>query len=86
MQYIAIWAPAIVAVLSTVAAGILAIAKVKKAVDTFKDDTTISSLKESVNKDLQENKEIKAELVEVKQELDVVIDQLTKIEHYRENK
>lgn len=79
MEYIAIWAPAITAVLATVASALLAFGKVKKAVNDLKQEETINQLKIKLTEQVKENKEIR-------EQLDIVIDQLTKIENYRENK
>ena len=78
MQYVAMWAPAIAAVLAIVSSALLSISKVKTAIDNLKQDDTIKNLTSKLSEALRENKEIK-------KELDVLIDKITKIEHYREN-
>ena len=78
MQYVAMWAPAVAAVLAIVSSALLTISKIKTAINSLKQEDTINNLTSKLSEALRENKEIK-------EELDVLIDKITKIEHYREN-
>ena len=76
VSHVSIWMPSIVAALGVVVAIISALGKVKGAIEEFKQDKTVKNLSNDLKKSLEENKELK-------QELDIVIDDLKKIENYR---
>lgn len=76
VTHVSIWMPSIVAALGVVMAILTALAKVKGAIEEFKQDKTVKNLSNDLKKALEENRELK-------QELDIVIDELKKIENYR---
>lgn len=76
MSQVSIWLPSLVSVLGVVVAILSALSKAKAGIEEFKQDKTVKNLSVELQKALNENKEIK-------QELDIVIDELKKIENYR---
>lgn len=58
VEYISIWAPALVAIFGTVFTGFTAIKEILKAIREFKDDTTIKEIKEKLDTVLKENREL----------------------------
>lgn len=78
-EYAAIWAPSITAVLGIVASVLIAMAKIKSAVTTIKDEKTIQELNSKLETQLVDNKVLR-------QQVDLLLDRITKIENYRENK
>lgn len=76
MSQVSIWLPSLVSVIGVVAAILSALSKAKAGIEEFKQDKTVKNLSVELQKALNENKEIK-------QELDIVIDELKKIENYR---
>lgn len=78
-EYAAIWAPSITAVLAVVASVLMAMAKIKSAVTTIKDEKTIQELNSKLEAQLVDNKVLR-------QQMDLLLDRITKIENYRETK
>lgn len=76
MSQVSIWLPSLVSVIGVVVAILSALSKAKAGIEEFKQDKTVKNLSVELQKALNENKEIK-------QELDIVIDELKKIENYR---
>lgn len=76
VSQVSIWLPSLVSVIGVVVAILSALSKAKAGIEEFKQDKTIKNLSADLQKALNENKEIK-------QELDIVIDELKKIENYR---
>ena len=76
-EYAAIWAPSITAVLAVVASVLMAMAKIKSAVHTIKDEKTIQELNSKLEAQLIDNKVLR-------QQMDLLLDRITKIENYRE--
>ena len=76
-EYAAIWAPSITAVLAVVASVLIAMAKIKFAVHTIKDEKTIQELNSKLEAQLVDNKVLR-------QQMDLLLDRITKIENYRE--
>lgn len=77
-EYAAIWAPSITAVLGIVASILIAMAKIKSAVHTIKDEKTIQELNSKLEAQLIDNKILR-------EQVDLLLDRITKIENYREN-
>lgn len=76
VSQVSIWLPSLVSVLGVVVAILSALSKAKAGIEEFKQDKTVKNLSNDLGRALEENKEIK-------QELDIVIDELKKIENYR---
>lgn len=74
--YASIWVPSLVAVVGMVGTIFGSLTKTRDAIKEFKDDESVKNLNKELKQALADNKEIK-------QELDIVIDQLAKIENYR---
>lgn len=79
MQYVSIWAPSLVAIFGTVTTVLLAISKLKSAIDTFKDEQTIKELNKKLEVLAKEN----AEIVHCNK---LLLDQITKIQGYADHK
>ena len=79
MNYISIWLPSIVAIFGTVATLLAALSKTKSAINELKKDDILKALKEDLEKSIKDNQEIK-------EQNDLLIDELKKIKNYRENK
>lgn len=74
--YVSIWMPSLVAIIGIVGTIFGSLKKTKDAIAEFKQDETLKKLNSELKEAIAENKEIK-------QELDIVIDQLAKVENYR---
>lgn len=86
VSHVSIWMPAITAVLGIVGSVIVAINKIKAsatetkaAIAEFKKDETIKALRADVEASLKENKAIR-------EQYDILIDELKRIKDYRENR
>lgn len=79
IEYAAMWAPALVAVLGIVATVIGAISKCRDAIIELRNDTTISSMGAKLDALAREN----AELVRCNK---LLLDQITKIQGYADAK
>lgn len=71
-----IWAPSIVAILGIITTILIAIGKTKSAIDALKDEETMKQLKEELARTVSTNEELK-------QQNDLILDELTKIKDYR---
>lgn len=76
VSYVSIWMPALIAVIGTVAAILTALGKFKAAMQEFKNTDTLKQLGADLKKALNEN-------AELKQQQDIIIDELKKVENYR---
>lgn len=74
--YVAIWLPALTAILGVVSTVIIALNKTRAAIAELKNTDTLKSLSTQVKQELQQN-------TQIRKQLDVIIDQLAKIENYR---
>lgn len=79
IEYVAIWAPSLVAILGMVSTVLLAIAKCKEAAEKLKNDTTIKDMKTQFQQMASEN----AELVRTNK---LLLDEITKIRGYADAK
>lgn len=79
VNYVSIWMPALTAVIGIISAVIIAIGKVKTAVSELKQDDTIKGLRKDLEASIKENKAIR-------EQYDIIIDELKNIKAYRENK
>lgn len=78
LSYVSIWMPSLTAIIGIVASVLVALNKVKTATEEFKKDDTIKNLANEVNALLRENKAIR-------EQYDIIIDELKKVKNYREN-
>lgn len=79
LSYVSIWMPSLTAIIGIVASVLVALSKVKSATEELKKDETIKNLANEVNALLRENKAIR-------EQYDIIIDELKKVKNYRENK
>lgn len=79
LSYVSIWMPSLTAIIGVVASVLVALSKVKSATEELKKDETIKNLANEVNALLRENKAIR-------EQYDIIIDELKKVKNYRENK
>lgn len=79
IQYAAMWAPALVAVLGTITTVILAINKCRDAINEWKSDDTMRDIRANLAKVSQENEE----LVRCNK---LLLDEITKIKDYADHK
>ncbi len=79
VEYVAIWAPSLVAILSVISTSIPALIKTKEALVKLKNDETIKNLSETCEKQAKEN-------AELRKSVDLMLDELTKIKGYAEEK
>lgn len=78
LEYVSIWMPSVTAMLGIVATTLLALSKVKAAIDDLKKTDVLKTLSEDLKKALSDNKELK-------EQNDILIDELKKIKDYRES-
>ena len=79
LSYIAIWSPALVAVLGVVTTVVLALGKLFKAIQDFKNDKSIADLTTALDSLRRDNEE----LVRCNK---LLLDQITKIKGYADTK
>lgn len=79
INYASIWMPSVTAILGIVTTTLLAISKVKTAIDELKKTDVLKTLSDDLKKALSDNKELK-------EQNDILIDELKKIKNYRESK
>lgn len=78
-EYVAIWAPSLVAVLGVVISVLTAISKTKTAINEFKDEESVKELTTKLDKLSSENEE----LVRTNK---LLLDQITKIKGFADSK
>lgn len=79
LSFIVTWAPSVTAILAVVSTVLIAVKKTKDAVDALKDDATMKQLKQELRDSISQNETIK-------EQNDIIIDELTKIKDYRQSK
>jgi hypothetical protein len=77
-SYIAIWLPSLVSIVSLIGVVLTALSKTKTAINELKQDKTFKDLGTQLKANMEQNNEIK-------EQYDIIIDELTKIKDYREN-
>ena len=77
--YVSIWLPSAVAIIGTVSTVLIAISKIKSSVEELKKTDILKTLASDLKKSLRDNKELK-------EQNDILIDELKKIKNYRESK
>jgi hypothetical protein len=77
-SYIAIWLPSLVSIVSLIGVVLTALSKTKTAINELKQDQTFKDLGTQLKANMEQNNEIK-------EQYDIIIDELTKIKDYREN-
>lgn len=78
LEYASIWMPSVTAMLGIVTTTLLAVSKVKTAIDDLKKTDTLAALCKELKAVCDENKELK-------EQCDILIDEITKIKNYRES-
>lgn len=79
VEYVSIWAPSLVAILGVVSTVLVAISKTKTALDALKKDETIKQLEAKFTEQAKTNEE----LIRCNK---LLLDQITKIKDYADNK
>ena len=79
INHASIWMPSVTAILGIVTTTLLALSKVKTAIEDLKKADVLKTLSEDLKKALSDNKELK-------EQNDILIDELKKIKNYRESK
>lgn len=79
INHASIWMPSVTAILGIVTTTLLALSKVKTAIEDLKKTDVLKTLSEDLKKALSDNKELK-------EQNDILIDELKKIKNYRESK
>lgn len=79
LEYIAIWLPSIVAAGGVAYTVVTAISRATKALDEFKKTDEINELKNVIQ---EQSKKLAVQ----QEQLDIIIDELTKIKDYRESR
>jgi uncharacterized coiled-coil protein SlyX len=79
IEYISIWLPSLVSIFGIVGTVLAALSKTKSAMEEFKKDDTLKTLSQQLANSAKENQEIR-------EQYDILIDELKKIKDYRENK
>lgn len=79
VEYAAIWAPALTAIIGVVAVFIKAFSKIKEAVKEVKDEQTFKELKAEIE---TQNNLIR----EQEQTMNLLLDKLTHVENYKKEK
>lgn len=77
VSYVAIWVPSLVAVIGLVGTILSAVNKTKSALKELKNEDSFKQLSVKLSKAIADNKQLK-------QQNDIIIDQLTKIKGYRQ--
>lgn len=78
LEYASIWMPSVTAILGIVTTTLLAVSKVKTAIDDLKKTDELAALCKELKAVRDENKELK-------EQYDILIDEITKIKNYRES-
>lgn len=78
LEHASIWMPSVTAILGIVATVLVAVSKVKTAIDDLKKTDTLKELSEDLKAVINENKNLK-------EQCDILIDEITKIKNYRES-
>ena len=79
INHASIWMPSVTAILGIVTTTLLALSKVKTAIEDLKKTDVLKTLSEDLKKALSDNKDLK-------EQNDILIDELKKIKNYRESK
>ena len=79
INHASIWMPSVTAIIGIVTTTLLALSKVKTAIEDLKKTDVLKTLSEDLKKALSDNKELK-------EQNDILIDELKKIRNYRESK
>jgi hypothetical protein len=79
INYASVWMPSVTAILGIVTTTLLAISKTKTAIDDLRKTDILKTLSNDLKKALSDNKELK-------EQNDILIDELKKIKDYRESK
>ena len=78
LECASIWMPSLTAILGIVTTILLALSKIKTAIKDLKKTDVLQTLSEDLKKALNDNEALK-------EQNDILIDELKKIKHYRES-
>lgn len=77
INQIIIWLPSLASILGIITTAKIAVEKIYASINQLKSDANIQRLKSDLERSIAENKEIK-------EELDLLLDEIHKIKNYRE--
>lgn len=86
LEYASIWMPSLTAILGIVTTILLALSKIKTAIEDLKNTDILQTLSEDLKKALNDNESLKQQNENIKEQYDILIDEITKIKNYRESK
>lgn len=86
LEYASIWMPSLTAILGIVTTILLALSKIKTAIEDLKKTDILQTLSEDLKKALNDNEALKQQNENIREQYDILIDEITKIKNYRESK
>jgi hypothetical protein len=86
LEYASIWMPSLTAILGIVTTILLALSKIKTAIEDLKKTDVLQTLSEDLKKALNDNEALKQQNENIREQYDILIDEITKIKNYRESK
>lgn len=85
LECASIWMPSLTAILGIVTTILLALSKIKTAIEDLKKTDVLQTLSEDLKKSLNDNEALKEQNKELREQYDILIDELKKIKNYRES-
>ena len=85
LECASIWMPSLTAILGIVTTILLAISKIKTAIEDLKKTDVLQTLSKDLKKALNDNEALKEQNKDLREQYDILIDELKKIKNYREN-
>lgn len=86
LECASIWMPSLTAILGIVTTILLALSKIKTAIEDLKKTDVLQTLSEDLKKSLNDNEALKEQNKDLREQYDILIDELKKIKNYRESK
>lgn len=86
LEHASIWVPSLTAILGIVTTILMALSKIKTAIEDFKNTDVLQTLSEDLKKALNDNEALKQQNENIREQYDILIDEITKIKNYRESK
>lgn len=86
LEHASIWMPSLTAILGIVTTILMALSKIKTAIEDLKNTDVLQTLSEDLKKALDDNKVLRQQNEEFREQCDILIDEITKIKNYRESK
>lgn len=86
LEYVSIWLPSLAGILGVVAAVLTSLKRTSEAIEEFKADDTLKSLKEDLLKIREANIQLANQNRELIRQNDLLIDEIKKIKNYRNNR